>query len=338
MICGITCGDINGIGPEIIVKYIDSAFADTGKSGRENEKYVIIIPHDVFEHYHKALKAEFSYEVINDSDVYIAGGHRSRVFVFALDNAGFRPGEPTTDSGSTAFNSILKSYELVDSGFIDFIVTAPISKYAFKLAGIDFPGHTELYAALDKSSDFMMCFLSENFNCGLATIHEPLLKVSSLITMNLLENKLEVIRKMLKYDLLRESPEIAVLGLNPHAGENGVLGTEEQIIINPFVQRHAAFLRGPFPPDAFFGRRMFKEYDFVFGMYHDQLLIPFKLLNQNSGVNYTAGLSFVRTSPDHGTGYNIAGKLTADCSSLSEAVKWGARIASNRRNSHATKD
>lgn len=331
MTCGITCGDINGIGPEIIVRYLKSRYDSKDKAAQGIvEKYLIIIPEDVFEYYNSLMDACLQYRTVNDSEIHAVQKEKSGIYILAIEKADFIPGKPTRDSGTTAFNSILKSYELVNSGVIDFIVTAPISKYAFRLAGIEFPGHTELFAALDKSSDFMMCFLSESMKGGLATIHEPISAVPALLTPALLDKKLPVITSMLQKDLLIETPKIAVLGLNPHAGENGLLGKEEQLIIDPFVKSHPDILSGTFPPDSFFGRRMFSDYDFVLCMYHDQLLIPFKLQNQNAGVNYTAGLSFIRTSPDHGTGFDIAGKQIADSSSLSEAVKWGALIAKNR--------
>lgn len=335
MTCGITCGDINGIGPEIIVRYLkERTQAESSEAGAGSDKFLIVIPPDVFDYYNTQLDANLNFRLINSSEIHDTEKGDSGIYILSLDKADFTPGKPTRDSGTTAFNSILKSYELINAGAIDFIVTAPISKYAFRLAGIDFPGHTELFAALDKSADFMMCFLSESMKCGLATIHEPLSAVPALITQELLEKKLRIISGMLQNDLLIDSPQIAVLGLNPHAGENGLLGREEQLIIDPFVKNHPGLLSGAFPPDSFFGRKMYSGFDFVLGMYHDQLLIPFKLRNQNAGVNYTAGLSFVRTSPDHGTGYDIAGKLCADASSLAEAVKWGALIAKNRK-SHA---
>ena len=221
---------------------------------------------------------------------------------------------------------------MIKDGYSDAVITAPISKTAIKIAGKNFPGHTEMLAGWCNVKNFVMMFLSGKMNAAIATIHEPVKKVPGLITKELLSNKIEVIYNSLKNDLRINSPLIAVLGLNPHAGENGLIGDEEEKIIKPFVLNYkfSEYLRGPFSPDAFFANRLYKNFDLVFGMYHDQVLSPFKLINFGSGVNFTAGLPIVRTSPDHGTAFDIAGKGIADESSIISAFIYAKRIVKNR--------
>jgi 4-hydroxythreonine-4-phosphate dehydrogenase len=180
--------------------------------------------------------------------------------------------------------------------------------------------------------DIAMLFLSKTIKAALLTIHQPIKKVPGLINKKLLENKFSLILDSLRKDFRIKSPKIAVLGLNPHAGENGLIGEEEKKIIIPFIKKFSdrKYFRGPYPPDAFFGMKMYSVYDLVIGMYHDQILNPFKLLNFNKGVNYTAGLPIVRTSPDHGTAFDIAGKGIADESSTVEAFKYAEMILANR--------
>lgn len=208
------------------------------------------------------------------------------------------------------------------------MVTAPISKSAIKIAGINFPGHTEMLAEWCETNDFVMTFLSKKMNGALATIHEPLKKITKLITKENLEIKINIILKMLINDFKISVPKVAVLGLNPHAGERGIIGNEEQIIIEPLIKKYSKNLFGPFSSDAFFANHLYKKYDLVFGMYHDQLLIPFKMMNFDSGVNFTAGLPIVRTSPDHGTAFDIAYKGIADPSSFIEAFYYAKKISS----------
>ena len=170
-------------------------------------------------------------------------------------------------------------------------------------------------------------------NAALATIHVPVKDIPGLITQKMLRKKLEIIINTLKTDLKKKSSHIAVLGLNPHAGEKGLIGTEEEKIIEPLIKKMntAADLEGPFSPDAFFANSLYKKYDLVFGMYHDQVLIPFKMMNFGTGVNFTAGLPIVRTSPDHGTAFDIAGKNIASESSMTEAFKYASVIVKNRK-------
>ncbi len=318
----LTCGDINGIGPEIAIKTLNSA-AGSG------DRFYFICPAKVFEKAAEAVEPKFSYSVEKD----YAGRFRRGVKI--IDTGDFKqtPGTPTAVSGRAAYEAIKLSFDMVIRKHADAVITAPISKHAISMAGINFPGHTEMYAKWSKTKKFVMTFLSEEMNAALATIHEPVERVSSLLTKRRLSDTIDIVTHTLKKDLRIKNPRIAVLGLNPHAGESGLIGSEEIKIIKPVMDKHkdAAYLYGPFSPDAFFANRMHKKFDMVIGMYHDQALIPFKLLNFGAGVNYTAGLPIIRTSPDHGTAYDIAGKGTADASSMMQALSCAARIINNRR-------
>ena len=181
-----------------------------------------------------------------------------------------------------------------------------------------------------------MVFLSRKMICGLVTIHEPIKNIPKLISATSVKKSLMILENVLLNDLNIKNPEIAVLGLNPHAGEQGNIGNEEIKIIKPVINSFKGKnIFGPFVPDAFFAMQQFKKYHAVLGMYHDQLLIPFKFMNFNSGVNYTAGLPIIRTSPDHGTAYDIAGLGIADSKSMTEAVYWAEKISRNRKKKNA---
>ena len=178
----------------------------------------------------------------------------------------------------------------------------------------------------------MMVFLSDDFICGLATIHEQIKNISGLLTKKRIADSLKILDSTLQNDLGFVNPEIAVLGLNPHAGEDGYIGKEEIKILKPVIQSLKNMrISGPFVPDAFFGNQKQKKFDAVLGMYHDQVLIPFKMMNFNTGVNFTAGIPIIRTSPDHGTGYDIAGKGIACSQSIIESGRWAEKIVDNRR-------
>jgi 4-hydroxythreonine-4-phosphate dehydrogenase len=319
-----TCGDINGIGPEICLKTISTIF------NRQERIIILFCPAKVFEQTLKSLKTNLNFRIIKK---YLPSEYDSE-FVSVVDFGSYKQqfGKPTKQSGAAAFKALQKASGLVISKKADAMVTAPISKEAFKMAGMNYPGQTELLAELSGSKKYLMTFLSDEYICGLTTIHEPIKNISRLITEKRVKLALEILYSTLLNDLKIKTPKIAVLGLNPHAGENGKIGNEEKSIIIPAIKSFKnPAISGPFVPDAFFGNQLQKKYDAVLGMYHDQVLIPFKMANFNSGVNYTAGLPVIRTSPDHGTGYDIAGSGTASDQSMTEAVKWAERIIDNRR-------
>lgn len=321
-----TCGDINGIGPEICVKTFNNIF------NPRKRQIIFLCPQNVFLRTIQRESIRFSYQLISQNSLEIID--RKKVTVIDIGNYQQTPGKPTSESGLASYNAIIDAVKLSRSGFADAIITAPISKTAFKLAGINFSGHTELLAHLTKSKKFMMLFLSKKMICGLATIHVPLKKVSSLLTKNKLVESANILIRALQNDLGMKAPKIAVLGLNPHAGENGNIGFEENKVIIPALKswRRTKNYEGPFVPDAFFGNHSYMNYDAILGMYHDQVLIPFKMLNFSKGVNFTAGLSIVRTSPDHGTAFDIAGKGIAIPDSMIESVYWAEKIVKNRKN------
>ena len=318
-----TCGDVNGIGPEIALKAFKKIF-----SKKQKNKIIFVCPKNVFEHYYKLTKAAFQFHRV-DNNEYL----NSHLNFVALPDAKLKIGYPTKTSGSIAYESIKKSLELINNNLADVLVTAPISKEAFNIAKINFPGHTELLAASEKNNNYMMLFLSDIIKAGLLTIHIPISSVSKLLTKEKLFSAIELLNKVARQDLKILDPKIAVLGLNPHSGENGLIGEEEIKFINPAIKslQKKINVSGPFVPDAFWGNKSYKNFDLILGMYHDQLLIPFKLLNFNNGVNFTAGLKLIRTSPDHGTAYDIAGINKADESSIMHSYKYAIKIFNNRK-------
>ena len=317
-----TCGDINGIGPEIVIKTLNKI------SAKAKTKFYFICPSNVFIETARLVKPKFKFEIvkrINQSSAF-------PVQVIDLGKVRINPGKPTADSGRISYRAIELAFELADKKKVDAIITAPISKTAFNLAKINFPGHTEMLAKWSGTNNYVIMFLSEKMNSALLTIHIPIKQVPRQITKNKLSSTLQIMFQTLKEDLKISNPRIAVLGLNPHAGENGIIGDEEEKVIKPVIKSLGLKknISGPFSPDAFFGAKMYKDYDLVLGMYHDQVLIPFKLLNFSSGVNFTAGLEIIRTSPDHGVAYDIAWKNMADESSITKAYRYAELISKNR--------
>ncbi len=320
-----TCGDINGIGPEISIKAIIKLYS------KEKYKLTLIIPKNVFEYYSEMIPIEFPFEISTSfSRSNLSNGV---VTILDIGDAQLNVGKSTASSGLASYNAILKAYKLIKEQLATAMITAPISKTAWKLAGINYTGHTDLLGDLEKTSNYLMVFLSERFKTVLTTIHEPIVKVSELITTSRIKSVVKQIQKTFEYDLKIKTPRIAVLGLNPHAGEEGHLGMEEIDEIIPAVKELAeegSNIEGPFVPDAFFGNKLHNKFDVTIGMYHDQVLIPFKLISFDEGVNYTAGLSIIRTSPDHGTAFDISRKLVANPNSLIESFSWAKQIAKNR--------
>ena len=319
-----TCGDINGIGPEIVIKTLNK-IVSLNHSG----KLYFICPADAFYNTLKYIKPDFEFDFVKNPK------EQSDQLVSVIDIGNGRQtlGRPSATSGKIAYKSLVTAQNLLKSRQANAVVTAPVSKTAINMAGYDFLGQTELYAKWNNSTNFVMTFLSSKINAALLTIHAPLKNIHKLIKIQKLENTINVISKTLKYDLRISNPSIAVLGLNPHAGENGIIGDEEESIILPVIKKFnkTISIDGPFASDAFFANKKYKNYDMILGMYHDQILIPFKLLNFGQGVNYTAGLPIVRTSPDHGVAYDIADKYTADESSMFQAYKYARRIVKNRK-------
>jgi 4-hydroxythreonine-4-phosphate dehydrogenase len=320
-----TCGDVNGIGPEIVIKALNKI-----SFRNKNSKYFLIYPKNVFQRIVDTVKPQFDFDFVGEDNFRDSD---SPVTVLLQSSSKINIGKATKGSGEAAYNSLDSSFKLLNKGIADAVITAPVSKTAFNLAGIKFPGQTELFAHWCKSNNFIMTFLSNQLNVALYTIHVPLKNVSGLIRNNILLNKIKLLHRTLKFDLGINNPKIAVLGLNPHAGEGGIIGKEEvEKILPVLIQlKRKVNVKGPFSADAFFAKGRYKEFDLTFGLYHDQVLIPFKHINAGKGVNFTAGLPIIRTSPDHGVAYDIAWKGMADESSIIQATKYARMIVRNRR-------
>ncbi|MCK9279729.1 MAG: 4-hydroxythreonine-4-phosphate dehydrogenase PdxA [Melioribacteraceae bacterium] len=319
-----TSGDINGIGPEIVLKAINNLYSP------QSRNISIAIPKNVFDYYSNLIVPSFPYEIISPKDKI---SDSEKVKIIDIGDYNIDCGIPTAKSGLASYNSLKIAFEKTYSGQADILVTAPIAKVALKMGGVGFSGHTELLAEWCGVKNFMMMFLSEELICALMTIHIPIRKVSNLLTEKKLISKLRLINYELKNHFGITNPSIAVLGLNPHAGEDGNIGKEEIEKTIPAIKKSMLTgIDGPFPSDSFFGMHDYKKYDAVLGMYHDQVLIPFKMMNMSNGVNYTAGLPIIRTSPDHGTAFNIANKGIADPTSIINAAIWGEKIAGKKLN------
>jgi len=321
-------GDPHGIGPEIILK----SFL---KLERTDHSFLVAGPYTVMEYYRKALDLPVTLELIK-SIAAMAPARRGVLPVLSVaEPESITPGAISAEAGQLAVMSINAAAELCRSGLCDALVTAPIHKEAIARAGCADTGHTGFLGRLFGIASPTMMFFDpvSELRVALATIHEPLEKVSGLIrTMNL-DAFLESLAKSLNTDFAIVSPRIALLGLNPHASDGGIMGSEEEEIIRPCIERASSRFRvdGPFPADGFFGSKMYRNYDIVVAMYHDQGLLPFKVLAFDTGVNVTLGLPIVRTSPDHGTGFDIAGKGVASERSCYEATLLAITIAKNRK-------
>jgi 4-hydroxythreonine-4-phosphate dehydrogenase len=321
-----TCGDINGIGPEIIIKTIN-------KISSPNKKNIIIVcPVNAFEKAASIAAPSFNYSVIKGQDT-VRNNH-GEVLLINTGKVALTPGIPTAKSGAAAYKALLTALSIVSASSSSALITAPLSKHAFELAGIPYSGHTEILGEYCNTDKFLMTFLSMRMNAALLTIHVPVSQVAGMITRDKILNALTILTETWIKDFGVKSPSIAVLGLNPHSGELGRIGREEEEIIKPAISEFSRLtahqIKGPFVPDAFFANKLYKKFDVVLSMYHDQALIPFKLLNFTDGVNYTAGLPIVRTSPDHGTAFDIAYKGVASCSSMLSACRYAEKIIKER--------
>jgi 4-hydroxythreonine-4-phosphate dehydrogenase len=323
---GISSGDPNGIGYEIILK----ALSDT----RISE---IITP--IF--YGSKAIGNYYTKILNLPDFkmrYLKSVEEikgSQVYMIDLESQDFevKPGLASEDSARLAVESLEKSTADLKEGKLDALVTGPIDKDAMRTAGFEFPGHTEYLLSISKADDCLMIMQSERSRIGLVTAHIPLKEVAAKLTTEAILKKLTLLNRSLKEDYSIRKPKIAVLGLNPHSGDNGLLGKEEKEIIEPAIRQAKTIdilAFGPFAADGFFGSGNFLKYDGILAMYHDQGLIPAKMLSQGKGVNFTAGLEFVRTSPDHGTAYDIAGKGVASEEALLQAFFAAQELVQNR--------
>ena len=326
---GITQGDTNGIGPEIILKVLSNPAI--------NELCTPIIygSSKILTYHRKAINMA-SFPVTHIGSAAEAHDDMANL-VECCGNEEIKVelGQPGKQAGRAAFMALEAAVTDLKQGNIDVLVTAPISKENIQSEEFTFPGHTEyLESAAGEGNKALMMFVGEQLRVALTTIHLPLAQVPAAITVDAIRERLRIFNNALRRDFAIEQPRIAVLALNPHAGENGLLGNEERDIIGPAIaaayDEDRIMCFGPFAADGFFGSDRHRHFDGVLAMYHDQGLTAFKALEMNTGVNYTAGLPIVRTSPDHGTGYDIAGKGVADEQSLRSAIYTAIDVFRNR--------
>lgn len=311
---GISIGDLNGIGCEVVLK----AFEDSRMM--ELCTPVIFANSKPISFVKKVIGVQTNFQGIDKLEQIVPG--KINVLNLWKENVNIEFGQNDSKIGEFAIKSFTSATEALKDGFIDVLVTAPINKYNIQEDSFKHPGHTD-YLNEQLEGDALMLMVSDSLRVGLLTDHLPLKDVPAAITPELIERKVKTINSTLIKDFDVFKPRIAVLGLNPHSGDNGVIGNEELDVINPTVKKLAdegILVSGPFAADGFFGSEAYKAFDAVIACYHDQGLVPFKALSFGKGVNFTAGLNRIRTSPDHGTAYEIAGKGMADSSSFKEAV------------------
>ena len=313
---GISIGDVNGIGIEIIIK--------TLSDHRILELCIPVIfgNNKVFNFYRKGL-GEQNLTFSSGKDFSKINPKQYNLYNSWDEEVTVTPGQLNENGGKYAILSLTTAGQALKNGDIAGLVTAPIHKKNTHVPGFDFTGHTPYLKNLFDAKDVVMMMVASNMRVGLVTEHVPLSEVAPLITKEIILNKIRIIHQSLKKDFGINNPKIAVLGLNPHAGDEGLLGKEEEEIILPAIKEaknKKVLCFGPFSADAFFARGSYQKFDAVLAMYHDQGLIPFKSLANGEGVNFTAGLDGVRTSPDHGVAFDIAGKGIADESSFRQAL------------------
>lgn len=325
---GITAGDVNGIGYEVILK----AFEDEGML--EFCTPVVYGSPKVATYHRKAIGSETNFCIADSAQS--AQPDRLNIVNCNADEVKVELGTVSEESGRAALQALQRAVEEYRNGYIDAIVTAPVCKSAIHSDAFAFPGQTEFFEhELGEGRKALMILMNDSMRVALATVHEPVAKVASLLSKDMIKEKIAALNDSLKRDFRIEIPEIAVLALNPHAGDNGLLGAEENEIISPAIQEMSAEgikCFGPFPADGFFGSGDHKKFDAILAMYHDQGLIPLKLCAMDEGVNFTAGLPVVRTSPDHGTAFDIAGQGIASEQSFRQAVYAAIDIVRARRN------
>ncbi|CAN5123819.1 4-hydroxythreonine-4-phosphate dehydrogenase PdxA [soil metagenome] len=326
-VIGFTSGDINGIGPELIIKVLsDSRLL-------EMVTPVIFCNNKVINFYKKTIpECQFNFSIIKDLSRPFA--KQVNVLNCWEEDVNITPGIMNAVGGKYAVISLLAAATALKEGKIQGMVTAPIHKKNIQDADFNYTGHTPFLKTFFDAKDVVMLMKAENLKVGMVTEHVSIKDISTHITKETILRKLQIMYSSLQRDFGIDKPSIAVLGLNPHAGDEGLIGNEEEEIIKPAVKdakQHNMLVVGPFSADAFFARGYHQKFDAVLAMYHDQGLIPFKSLAIGEGVNYTAGLNVIRTSPDHGTAFDIAGKNKANEDSLRAALYSCLQIINNRK-------
>lgn len=324
---GITHGDINGIGYEVIIKTLsDSRLLECCTP-------IVYGSPKVAAYHRKALDVElFSFNQI----IHAREANSKRVNIINCVDEEIRVelGKSTHEAGEAALLALQAAVKDLKSGDIDVVVTAPINKENIQSDNFKFPGHTEFFASEFSAKNYMMLMVNDLLKVGVVTGHIPVQQVPQSLTKEKILSNIRILHKTLLEDFSIRKPRIAVLGLNPHAGDHGVIGLEDQDIIKPAIKQateEGIIALGPFPADGFFGSGDYKKFDAILAMYHDQGLIPFKVLAFESGVNFTAGLPIIRTSPGHGTAYDIAGTGSASEDSFRNAIYLAIDVFENRR-------
>lgn len=329
-VIGISCGDLNGIGIELIIK----TFSDNRIL--EHCTPVIFASNKAVNFYRKSIpEYNFNYQIIKEFERI---NHRQvNLFNCWEEETSINPGQLSDTGGKYAVLSLQTAVAALKQKQIDGLVTAPIHKKNIQSGDFTFTGHTPFLKNIFDANDVVMMLCADNFRVALVTEHVPVNEIAKHISKEKIVSKLNIIHQSLQKDFGIDKPRIAVLGLNPHAGDEGLIGNEEETIIKPAIKEaknNNMLVVGPYSADAFFARRSFEKFDAVLAMYHDQGLIPFKALAIGEGINFTAGLPAVRTSPDHGVAFDIAGKNKADQSSFLASV-FGCIDIINRRNGFA---
>lgn len=322
----ITHGDINGVGYEVILK----TFAD---SRMLEQCTPVLYGSSKVATYHKNLLAQNDLTFVNARDAKNLQHNKFNIINITSEEIKIDVGKSTEVAGQLSSLALERACEDLMNGDVDVLVTAPINKKNIQSKTFDFPGHTE-YLSQKFGTKSLMMMVCDRIRIGIVTNHLPLREVPNTITKELLLEKIGIMNQSLKRDFGITRPKIAVLALNPHAGDNGVIGDDDQRVVAPAIQeainRHM-LVYGPYPSDGFFGSSEFNNFDGVLALYHDQGLIPFKLMSFTEGVNFTAGLPYIRTSPAHGTAYEIAGKDKASEQSFRSAVYLACNILRNRK-------
>ena len=322
---GISVGDLNGIGTEIILKtFEDSRMLEFCTP-------IIFASIKTMSFLKKHFNSSINFHGINDINQVVEG--KVNVFNVWKDNVNIEFGKEDQFIGQLAVKSLEKATEALKNDAIDVLVTAPINKLTIQSDSFKFPGHTN-YLAKELGGTSLMFMVTDELKVGLLTDHVPVKDVAKHITPKLITEKVETVYESLVKDFKINKPRIAILGINPHAGDNGVIGEEDDKVVKPTLEKireKGKLVYGPYSADSFFGSKNYKNFDAIIASYHDQGLIPFKTITFGEGVNFTAGLSKVRTSPDHGTAFEIAGKGIADESSFKEAVFTAIQVFKNRK-------
>jgi 4-hydroxythreonine-4-phosphate dehydrogenase len=325
-VIGVSIGDLNGIGTELAIK----TFSDIRLM--ELCTPILFASNRLINFYRKSIpESTFNYQHIKD----LSRPFHKQVNLYNCweEEVAINPGQLTDTGGSYAVKSLMVAVEALKEKKIDGLVTAPIHKKNIQNPEFSYTGHTPYLKQAFGVKDVLMLMCSDNFRVGLVTEHIPVSEIAKNITREIILSKLNILKDSLVRDFGIDKPRIAVLGLNPHAGDEGLIGSEEEDIIKPTIKdaKHNMLVYGPFSADAFFARNQQQKFDAVLAMYHDQGLIPFKSLAPGEGINFTAGLPAVRTSPDHGTAFDIAGKNKADAGSFLAAVYGCLDIIMKRR-------